>query len=236
MFAVHRLARTSPQQAARHWTRLEEGFPADDRAYVWGMIAYLGAMRHDADALGWYARAGDLSDLQLAWKARAALREKNWKEVLAAIDAMTEAESSDPAWRYWKARAMKALGRGPDADELLKPLAGRVQLLRPARARRSRRPHLGTRDSLEAGPGGHARDEPHAGHPPRARALPAEPARGRQPRMAVRDPRRSTTGSSSRRRRSPAATTCTTARSTPPTGPWSSTISACATSRRTATC
>jgi len=35
LFAVHRLARTSPQQAARHWTRLEEGFPAEDRAYVW---------------------------------------------------------------------------------------------------------------------------------------------------------------------------------------------------------
>jgi soluble lytic murein transglycosylase len=71
MFAVHRLARTSPQQAARYWTNLEENFPAADRAYVWGMIAYLGAMRHDADALGWYARAADLSDLQLAWKARA---------------------------------------------------------------------------------------------------------------------------------------------------------------------
>src|SRR5262245_20864933 len=34
MFAVHRLARTSPQQAARHWTLLEAGFPAEDRAYV----------------------------------------------------------------------------------------------------------------------------------------------------------------------------------------------------------
>ena len=124
MFAVHRLARTSPQQAARHWTRLEEGFSPEDRAYVWGMIAYLGAMRHDADALGWYSRAGDLSDVQLAWKARAALREKNWKEVLSAVDAMTQAESAEPAWRYWKARALKALGRAPDAEELLKPLAG----------------------------------------------------------------------------------------------------------------
>jgi soluble lytic murein transglycosylase len=124
MFAVHRLARTSAQQAARHWTNLEENFSAADRAYVWGMIAYLGAMRHDADALAWFSRAGDLSDLQLAWKARAALRVNNWHEVLAAIDAMTQAESSDGAWRYWKARALKALGRVPEADELLKPLAG----------------------------------------------------------------------------------------------------------------
>jgi soluble lytic murein transglycosylase len=87
------------------------------------MIAYLGALRHDPDALAWYARAGDLSDLQLAWKARAALRARDWKEVLAAIDAMTSLESSEAAWRYWKARGLKALGRAPEAEELLKPLA-----------------------------------------------------------------------------------------------------------------
>ncbi len=123
MFAVHRLARTSPQQAARHWTNLQENFAAEDRAYVWGMIAYLGAMRHDADALSWYRRARDMSDLQLAWKVRAALRAKDWKEVLAAIDGMTEKEGSDPAWRYWKARSLKFLGRGEDAEALLKPLS-----------------------------------------------------------------------------------------------------------------
>jgi soluble lytic murein transglycosylase len=123
IFAVHRLARASPQQAARHWVRLEESFPLEDRAYVWGMIAYLGAMRHDADALAWYARAGDLSDVQLAWKARAALRAGNWQEVLAAVDTMTRMESSDSAWRYWKARALVALGRAAEAEEVLKPLA-----------------------------------------------------------------------------------------------------------------
>jgi soluble lytic murein transglycosylase len=124
MYAVHRLARTSPQQAARHWTTLAENFPAEDRAYVWGMIAYLGAMRHDPDALGWYARAGDLSDLQLAWKVRAALRAKDWQQVLAATESMTQLEGADPAWRYWRARALKALGRGEESLELFKPLAG----------------------------------------------------------------------------------------------------------------
>jgi len=124
MFAVHRLARTAPPQAARHWTRLEVRFSEDERAYVWGMIAYLGALRHERDALAWYARAGDLSDHQLAWKARAALRARDWPQVLAAINAMTGMESSGPAWRYWKARALKALGRGGEAEQLLKPLAG----------------------------------------------------------------------------------------------------------------
>jgi len=124
LFALHRLARTSPQQAANHLVKLEPQLTAEERAYVWGMIGYLGAMRHERDALAWFARAGDLSDLQLAWKARAALRVRNWQEVLAAINTMTGRESSDPAWRYWKARAYKALRRDEEAVELLKPLAG----------------------------------------------------------------------------------------------------------------
>jgi len=123
LFAVHRLARVAPPQAARHWTRIEERFSREERAYVWGMIGYLGAMRHDPDALAWYARAGDLSDLQLAWKVRAALRARDWQEVLSAVDAMTERERSVSAWRYWKARALRALGRGEEANELLQPLA-----------------------------------------------------------------------------------------------------------------
>ncbi len=123
LFAMHRLARTSAPQAARHLTKLESQLTAEERAYAWGMVGYLGAMRHERDALTWYANAGDLSDLQLAWKVRAALRVRNWQEVLSAINTMTGRESSDPAWRYWKARAYKALNRDEEAAELLKPLA-----------------------------------------------------------------------------------------------------------------
>jgi len=123
IFAVHRLARTAPPHAARRWMKLEERFSPDDRAYVWGMIGFLGAVRHDPDALAWFAHASGLSDQQLAWKARAALRARDWDAVLLAIGAMTGRESSRPTWRYWKARAVKALGRAEEAEALLKPLA-----------------------------------------------------------------------------------------------------------------
>lgn len=125
MFAVYRLARTSPPQAAEHWGKLESRFDEDERAYVWGLIAYFGAIRHSAEALSWFSKAGNnLSDLQLAWRARAALRAGSWPDVLAAIDAMTSKESADASWRYWKARALKAAGRDDEASALLKPLAG----------------------------------------------------------------------------------------------------------------
>ncbi len=123
IFAVHRLARTSPTQAVAQWTKLSSRFTEEERGYVWGMLGYFGAMRHDPSALDWYARASGMSDLQLGWKVRAALRAKRWSEVQAAIDAMTPKEAEDPAWRYWKARALKASGRETEAVALLKPLS-----------------------------------------------------------------------------------------------------------------
>jgi soluble lytic murein transglycosylase len=124
MFAAHRLARTSPSQAARHWETLEDRFSPEERAYVWSLIGYLGARAHDPGALEWYARAGEnLSDVQLAWKVRAALRARAWNDVLEAIEAMTEAESKGAAWRYWRARAFMETGRTREAEKILKPLA-----------------------------------------------------------------------------------------------------------------
>ena len=124
MFSVHRLARTAPSLAAQQWTKLGERFSASERGYVWGVIAYLAAQRHDSNALAWYARAGDLGDQQLAWKVRTALRALSWPDVLAAIEAMSGKQAQDPAWRYWKARALKALNRGAEAQPLLVSLAG----------------------------------------------------------------------------------------------------------------
>jgi soluble lytic murein transglycosylase len=124
MFAVHRLARSAPPQAAAHWSRLEERFSVEDRAYVWGLIGFFGARRHDPDALAWYERAGDLSDLQLAWKARAALRERNWATLRAAIEAMTEKEKAQSNWRYWRARALAALGEPEAAEAIFRSLSG----------------------------------------------------------------------------------------------------------------
>jgi len=123
VFALSRIARSSPQQAATRWRGLLPLFPEAERGYVWGLLAQQAAMRHDPEALDWFARAGTLSDLQLAWKARAALRVPQWAQVLEAIDAMSDRERADPAWQYWKARALKAQGRAAEANALLAPLS-----------------------------------------------------------------------------------------------------------------
>jgi len=123
MFAVYRLARISPTLAAQRWERLGDRFSDEERGYVWGLIALYGAQRLDPDALTWYRRAGPLTDEQLVWKARNALHAQRWPEVLAAISAMSDAQAHEPAWRYWKARALLAAGRTAEAKVLLTVLS-----------------------------------------------------------------------------------------------------------------
>src|SRR5262249_53467332 len=82
----------------------------------------------DPRALDYYAAAKDtpLSDAQLAWRARAALRAGNWKAVLAAIQAFAPEEARETTWRYWRARALRELGETEAANALLRGLSREI--------------------------------------------------------------------------------------------------------------
>lgn len=125
-YAVLRLGRSAPPQAAAYWSKVEARFPEADRRYAWGALAVLGAQRLDPSTLDWFARAGRLDDNQLGWKARIALRDQRWNDVLAAIDAMSPAAARDEAWRYWRARALQATGHAAEARLILSGLSGEM--------------------------------------------------------------------------------------------------------------
>lgn len=125
MFAAHRHARTDPQLAAAAWDRIDHQFTEAERAYTWGAIAWLGARRLDPDAPAWFRRAAGapLNDEMLAWRVRAALRAGDWRDVLAAVEQMSAQAREDSAWRYWRARALRELGRVEEANALLVALS-----------------------------------------------------------------------------------------------------------------
>ena len=91
---------------------------AEERNWVWGVIGRQTATRLGtlpaSEALSYFAKVSkdsDLSDDMLAWKARVALRagsQPNWRMVLSAINAMSDQARKEPAWSYWKARALLA--------------------------------------------------------------------------------------------------------------------------------
>jgi soluble lytic murein transglycosylase len=126
LFAVQRTARNDPQQADQQWEKIKDRFSAADRGYIYGQLGWMGALKHLPEAVGWYARAGaaPLSDEQLAWKARAALRAHNWAIVHEAVEQMPKPMRAQPDWVYWLGRAHEALGRQEEARALYARIAG----------------------------------------------------------------------------------------------------------------
>lgn len=126
-FALVRLARSDPRPAAGFLGgALGARFTEDERKALWGRVAYEAARRHLADAVRWYALAGnaELSDEQLAWKARAALRAGEWQMAREAIDPMSVTARQDPAWTYWYGRALGAQGSADGARAYFLRISG----------------------------------------------------------------------------------------------------------------
>lgn len=152
--ALWRLAAGDPQAAAMQLKeRWQPQLPAPLAALAWAGVAKQAAMKLMPEAAPWYQRAWSLrkdlpearrepaawSDDTLAWQVRAALRhdgrdEERWTLVNRALDAMSPAEQKDPAWVYWRARALQGLAK-PGADgeadrqaarQLLETIAGQM--------------------------------------------------------------------------------------------------------------
>lgn len=127
LYALTQLAKKSPEEAANLWQQQQDKYSLEEQHYGWGQIGVQAARRQDSRALSWFLRAdGVTSELQAAWKARAALRAGAWLEVLRSIEAMPESSRDDAVWRYWKARALKALNANFPANVLFAKLSREI--------------------------------------------------------------------------------------------------------------
>jgi soluble lytic murein transglycosylase len=125
LFALDRLARNSIPEAVLALEQLQDKLSSADRTFAWGRIAYHAARTHNPRALDYYALAKNtsLDKEQLAWKVRAALRDKNWDVVDATIPLMQPDQQQEGAWRYWKGRALNEKGLIVEANKILGPLS-----------------------------------------------------------------------------------------------------------------
>jgi len=128
LYALTLFARLDPAGAARLWEAEASKYPLLEQRYGWGQIAMYAARKHDARALDWFARSGPAneaaqSELQALWHARAALRAGKWVEVYQVIQTMPQETQEESVWRYWKARALKALNASFPANMLFAQLS-----------------------------------------------------------------------------------------------------------------
>ncbi|MFW5926825.1 MAG: transglycosylase SLT domain-containing protein, partial [Wenzhouxiangella sp.] len=123
---VRRQARSDWESAAASWAAFESRFawPADERARIEREIALFRAVALDAGALEAIdALPESARDRQmLEWRARAAMAHDEWSEVLASIQAMPVRAQASSRWRYWRGRALAAMGR-PEAAVAFATLA-----------------------------------------------------------------------------------------------------------------
>ena len=130
LIAIGRMARTSPKLAAVGLERNAARLSAQELATGWANIALASSLALAPESYGyWQKSAGaPLSQDQLQWKTRIALRQGDWKMVKATIGAMPEQLRSDPAWTYWLGRALMAeqgAGEGTGAEDA-QPLFARI--------------------------------------------------------------------------------------------------------------
>ena len=131
LFALNRLAKTNSQQALSAFNKVADSFQPEDKSYFYSRLAWQAALRHEPEALAWFKLAESvksnkeqaLGKEQLAWYARAGLREKNWDVVLHAISKMHPDQAAEGVWRYWKARALKANNQSLEANTLFAKLS-----------------------------------------------------------------------------------------------------------------
>ncbi len=133
VLALIRLAASDPDQAAslleRRWGLM---LSSEEKNWTWGVIGKQAAQKLQNNASSYFARVqrdSDLNDDLLAWKVRAALRQGHWRQVLDATAAMGPEALKDPAWTYWRARALLATAGADEglrlqAQELLRGIAG----------------------------------------------------------------------------------------------------------------
>jgi soluble lytic murein transglycosylase len=136
--ALMRMASSDADAAATQLNdRWDRALPADLTAWAWASVGKQAAMKLQPEAADYYQRAAqraakagrelDWPDDTLAWKVRAALRADNgkarWQQVSQAVNAMTPSEQREPAWVYWKARALNAIALDSQEGDSMRSLA-----------------------------------------------------------------------------------------------------------------
>ena len=125
LVALGRMARTSLKLAVVALEKNSSKLNQEERAIGWANIALAASIALSPDAHDYWKRAegAPLSNFQLEWKTRMALRRGDWKTVAATIDAMPSGLASESGWVYWRGRAYVAQGRKEDGEALFRRIA-----------------------------------------------------------------------------------------------------------------
>lgn len=120
LFNLLEHARSNVDGAATQLIMEEASIGPERARFAWGQFALIAAKKQQTQALQWFERADpkQLTSEQWEWWVRSALRNQQWAAVEVITRTMPGELAAKSAWRYWRARSLKALGRGGEAGFL----------------------------------------------------------------------------------------------------------------------
>jgi len=120
VYAINQIARNDLILANNLWDQLPSDFNSGTRARGWAKIGMQASLKLDPFAITAFRRSREAppTDTELEWWVRSALRASYWDDVLLATGMMSETAMNQPAWRYWRARALKIAGRRDEAQTI----------------------------------------------------------------------------------------------------------------------
>lgn len=128
LVAVGRMARTTLRLAVAGLEKNSAQLTAEERAIGWANVALAASIVLAPEAHEYWERAkgAPLSDFQMQWKTRMALRRGDWKTVRTTIETMPPALRADSTWVYWLGRAHQGEGRPAEARAQWQSIAGQT--------------------------------------------------------------------------------------------------------------
>ncbi len=126
IIAIGRIARTDVDRAVKALERIQARLSGEELATAWAQLALPASLSLSKDAAVYWRKSWGafLSQEGYQWRARAALREADWPMVAKAIESMPADLQKDPAWVYWRGRALLAAGAAEDAHKYFQLIAG----------------------------------------------------------------------------------------------------------------
>ncbi len=126
VIAIGRVARTDVDRAAKALERIQTRLSGEELAAAWAQVALPASLALSRDAAPYWRKTWGafLSQEGYQWRARAALREADWPMVAKAIENMPADLQRDPAWIYWRGRALLAAGTTEEAHKYFQLIAG----------------------------------------------------------------------------------------------------------------
>lgn len=127
IYAIARMAKRDWPQTQKILSKIQPALNPEEQHYLNIRLATAAAFRLDESALTAFekleagAEEGKLDEQALAWKARAALRMKQWDSLLSSVREMPKKMQEEAAWRYWLARAYKEKERLPKQTKSSSP-------------------------------------------------------------------------------------------------------------------